>query len=130
MPLHKEIFGAYLLANQIEEDEQNLSSKERKKLKLHKSVERHVDAKLIKRIKKKSNYVCSCCNFDFKKVYGEEYIEVHHKTPFSELNVDEERIVREDDLIAVCANCHRILHRTKVCKSIDELKTIIKNHRN
>lgn len=127
--LHREIFNTYLLVNQIEEDEQDLPFKERRELRQHKSLERHVATKLIKKVKKRSNYICSCCFFDFRKIYGEDYIEVHHKIPFSELKEGEEREVRESDLEAVCANCHRILHRTKMCKSIDELKIIIKNHK-
>ena len=43
---------------------------------------------------------------------GKGYIEVHHIKPLS--NLDEVVIVNpETDLICVCANCHRMLHRFK-----------------
>lgn len=61
-------------------------------------------------------YACQVCGFDFEKVYGElgkEYIEVHHIKPLYSL--DEETIVNpETDLICVCSNCHRMLHRKRV----------------
>jgi 5-methylcytosine-specific restriction protein A len=59
--------------------------------------------------------VCVICGFDFEKVYGERgmgFIEVHHTEPLS--SFDEEQIVNpETDLIPVCANCHRIIHRRR-----------------
>lgn len=59
--------------------------------------------------------VCQGCGFDFEKIYGEigkGYIEVHHTKPlYEEDNVVEINPVT--DLICVCANCHRIIHRRK-----------------
>ncbi len=71
---------------------------------------------------------CMVCGFDFEKVYGElgkDYIEVHHVTPLS--NIDEEREINPiTDLVCVCANCHRMLHRHKdSILTVDELKDII-----
>ena len=55
------------------------------------------------------------CGFDFELKYGElgkGYIEVHHIKPL--FNLDEVVVVNpETDLICVCANCHRMLHRFK-----------------
>ncbi|MCQ1537303.1 HNH endonuclease [Methanosarcina sp. KYL-1] len=59
--------------------------------------------------------VCQACGFDFEKTYGEigkGYIEVHHIKPLSEEKCDVE-INPETDLICVCANCHRIIHKRK-----------------
>ena len=68
------------------------------------------------------------CGFDFEKVYGErgkDYIEVHHVVPLA----DRDEIVDIDpakDLIVVCANCHRMIHRKKnEILSLEELKAII-----
>jgi len=55
---------------------------------------------------------CMICDFDFAKVYGEQFegkIHVHHKKPLSELD-DEYEVSPEDDLIPVCPNCHMIIH--------------------
>lgn len=69
--------------------------------------------------------VCEVCNFDFEKFYGElgkDYIEVHHKVPLSQIN--EEIVVNpETDLVCLCANCHRMIHRKKnAILTIEELK--------
>lgn len=59
--------------------------------------------------------VCKICGFDFAKKYGEHgfgYIEIHHLNPVSNLN-SETTIDPKTDMIAVCANCHRMLHRQK-----------------
>lgn len=56
---------------------------------------------------------CAICGFDFEKAYGARgkgYIEVHHIHPLSEQQQEVE-INPETDLICVCANCHRIIHR-------------------
>lgn len=59
--------------------------------------------------------VCQGCGFDFEKTYGEigkGYIEVHHTKPLHKENGSIE-VNPETDLICVCANCHRIIHRRK-----------------
>jgi len=61
---------------------------------------------------------CEVCGLSFVEIYpkslGEDFIEVHHKTPLSQI----ENTVRTtlDDLLLVCANCHRMIHRTKDCE--------------
>lgn len=74
---------------------------------------------------------CMICGFDFEEKYGQlgkGYIEVHHIKPLSKL--DEEIVVNpETDLICVCSNCHRMLHRFKsYIVSVEELKQIIEDN--
>ena len=55
---------------------------------------------------------CELCSFDFVNVYGEigyGFIECHHRKPLYTLI--EETDTTLDDLMLVCANCHRMLHR-------------------
>ncbi|RZB17133.1 HNH endonuclease [Streptomyces sp. F001] len=55
---------------------------------------------------------CEVCSFDFTTAYGElgdGYIEVHHRLPLHISGVTETRIA---DLALLCANCHRMCHRT------------------
>lgn len=71
---------------------------------------------------------CMVCDFDFEEVYGElgkDFIEVHHTKPLSSL--DEEIIVDpEKDLVCLCSNCHRMVHRKKdKILSVEELKEIM-----
>lgn len=94
--------------------------------KLHKYRERDSN---INRKKKEKYYKehekleCEICGFDFYKVYGEigkGFIECHHKKPLSDIEL--EVITSIDDLVLVCSNCHRMLHREMNILSIEELK--------
>ncbi|MFI6547437.1 HNH endonuclease [Streptomyces prunicolor] len=56
---------------------------------------------------------CEACDFDFGRIYGalgEGYIEVHHVTP---LHISGTRETKLDDLACLCANCHRMCHRSR-----------------
>uniref|UniRef100_UPI0040479F78 HNH endonuclease n=1 Tax=Algoriphagus sp. TaxID=1872435 RepID=UPI0040479F78 len=71
-------------------------------------------------------YDCAVCKFNFEKTYGtwgKNWAEVHHLKPVSE-NKDTKRITDpRQDLIVLCANCHRMIHRKKgIALTIDELK--------
>lgn len=58
---------------------------------------------------------CMVCGFNFEKFYGaigKNYIEVHHIIPLASIN-EEIEINPEQDLVVLCANCHRMIHRKK-----------------
>ncbi|MFE6283206.1 HNH endonuclease [Streptomyces sp. NPDC057877] len=60
---------------------------------------------------------CEVCDFDFAHTYGElgdGYIEVHHVTP---LHASGTRETRLEDLVCLCANCHRMCHRSRLGES-------------
>ncbi|WP_189338109.1 EVE domain-containing protein [Bacillus wiedmannii] len=71
---------------------------------------------------------CCACGFNFEEVYGERgegFIEIHHIKPLSTLEeavlIDPER-----DLVPLCANCHRMVHRKKdEVLTIEELKALL-----
>ena len=70
--------------------------------------------------------------FDFGQKYGElgkGYIEVHHIKPLATL--EQEVVINpETDLICVCANCHRMLHRFKnYIVTVEELKYIVDDNK-
>lgn len=76
---------------------------------------------------------CQACGFNFEKKYGElgkKFIEVHHLIPLYVENND--RIVNpETDLVCLCSNCHRMIHRINNVdydKTLTELKKIISNN--
>lgn len=61
---------------------------------------------------------CSCCTFNFGDFYGQEigkgFIEIHHTKPiFKYDDEDIENTLRQavTNLIPVCSNCHRMIHR-------------------
>ncbi len=71
---------------------------------------------------------CVVCGFDFGRVYGARgigFIEVHHNKPLH--TVDGEHVVDpETDLMPVCANCHRMLHRRKDdVLTVQDLKALL-----
>jgi 5-methylcytosine-specific restriction protein A len=68
-------------------------------------------------------YDCAVCGFNFKETYGEmgaTYVEVHHLKQIADIG-EEYLIDPVKDLRPVCANCHRMLHRTRPALSIEEL---------
>ena len=79
---------------------------------------------------------CQACTFDFGKFYGERgtgYIEVHHLDPLSERPEKEwrdELRTSLDQVRVVCANCHRIIHRTKPALPFQDLLTLIEKQPN
>lgn len=75
---------------------------------------------------------CMACGFNFKEFYGQrgtDYIEVHHIKPLSQRN-EEVEINPSTDLVVLCANCHRMIHRKKNdILSLEELRTLINENR-
>ena len=70
---------------------------------------------------------CEICGFDFEKKYGEigkNFIEGHHKLPISEITGEYNKITSRD-IVLVCSNCHRILHRKRPWLTVEELKRLI-----
>lgn len=85
------------------------------------------DSKLRKKAIEFHGTKCAICDFSFEEKYGklgEGFIEVHHKKPIS---LGEREVDYKKDLVCVCSNCHRMLHKqTDKVFDVDELKTIIK----
>ena len=76
-------------------------------------LERERSRFLAERCKQRDGYQCQVCSMTFASVYGQElgggFAEAHHVRPLATLG---NRVkTRLEDLITVCANCHRMLHR-------------------
>ncbi len=92
---------------------------------MHRYRER--DRKLVitkknKFLKENSKLHCEACGFDFRQRYGErgaDFIECHHTKPVSELETNGKTKI--SDLVLLCSNCHRIVHRKKPWLSFEEL---------
>jgi len=120
------------LFNEGEEEGDSFKSKEGKILySWVKSRERSPklrNKKIATHLKNNDSLSCEVCGFDFEFQYGEigkKYIECHHIVPLSLINVEKE--TKLEDLILICSNCHRIIHRNKK-QPIDptELRKLIK----
>lgn len=69
---------------------------------------------------------CCVCGFNFFNAYGElgrGFIEAHHIKPVAQLEEDE--VVRVQDLVPICSNCHRMLHRQYPTMDWKSLKDLI-----
>jgi|JI9StandDraft_2_1071091.scaffolds.fasta_scaffold31231_2 putative restriction endonuclease len=107
----------------------------RKKFILHTIRER--DSQVIKdakeAFKKKHNreLFCEVCGFNFENIYGKhgkDYIEGHHSKPISKMKKGD--VTKISDIIMVCSNCHRMLHRKRPWITKDKLKSLLKQKSN
>jgi hypothetical protein len=101
-----------------------LSPEGRKKLVTHKKGERNRGLAMAKKahaIARDGALICEACDFEFAEFYGElgkGYGEVHHRRPIKE----GERHTSLNDLAILCANCHRMIHRTEPMETVEEFR--------
>lgn len=70
---------------------------------------------------------CAVCDMDFGEKYGawgEGFIEVHHKTPLA-ISGEDQIVNPAIDLVPVCPNCHRMIHRHGQTLSIEDVKSLL-----
>lgn len=74
---------------------------------------------------------CHCCGMTYEAIYGPEYgescIELHHKKPiytYEDEDVDKSIAEALKNIIPVCPNCHRVIHKQKLFTDtkIDKLR--------
>jgi 5-methylcytosine-specific restriction enzyme A len=85
-----------------------------------------VEAKKRAVIAQTGRLACECCGFEFEVRYGPPgagFIECHHKTPVSKLRPGD--VTRLADLAVVCANCHRIIHKSAPWRSVEEVAALV-----
>ncbi|MCY4101487.1 MAG: HNH endonuclease [Rhodobacteraceae bacterium] len=124
--LQRFVFGL-LLSNETDLSPKVLSNVEAKteggtKVYISQRLER--DSRVRNKALALHGYDCMACSFNYEQVYGEigkNFIEVHHVIPLSDAGIRETN--PKTDLVVLCANCHRMVHRKKgVCLSIEELR--------
>ena len=77
-------------------------------------------------------YKCEVCELDFSEKYGEigkGYIEAHHLTPLHTLKGKKVSLNPETDFAVLCANCHRMIHRSEFVDDVEKFKAahLLKN---
>lgn len=98
----------------------------------HKTYERNpriVNAKKQQILADRGELSCEICDFNFEKVYGElgkNYIECHHIVPLSQYYYQKKTCL--NDLIVICANCHRMLHKSLNRLTPHQLRVKLKRH--
>jgi 5-methylcytosine-specific restriction enzyme A len=89
------------------------------RFRMHKRIERN--AALTRKVKKLRGLSCEICGVNFKKRYGsigEGYIEAHHLRPLASLNGAKVAMNPATDFAVLCANCHRMVHRSGLVDDI------------
>ncbi|MEX1378280.1 MAG: hypothetical protein AB1Z23_12520 [Eubacteriales bacterium] len=81
--------------------------------------------------------LCDACKFDFKAKYGargDGYIEIHHQKPIYTYEEQDANMFIDSALknvVPVCSNCHRMIHRRRNdTLTIEKLKEIISTNQN
>ena len=135
----KELLRLYLLlatkellpasASTEEDDEVGLNTEDLTTLREHKRIERN--RKLAEKAKNVHGYVCKACGFDFEEKYGEigrKFIEAHHLTPLHRLKGQKVALDPKKDFSVLCANCHRMIHKSEFVNSVESFhaKYIVK----
>ncbi|MBX9448998.1 MAG: HNH endonuclease [Taibaiella sp.] len=118
--------------HQVDLTEDDIEFPEGKKM-LRKHILRERNPKLVRLAKlsfkqKFGKLFCVICDFDFTIKYGDignDFIEAHHIKPISEIKENEKTKI--EDLIMVCSNCHRMLHRKRPWLNKEELKKLVEN---
>ena len=102
----------------------------RRKLRAHYKIDRSRKIRSVKVEQFKAKYgaiYCENCSFDFSKKYGRRgdgFIEVHHIVPLAAILPN--TVTYLTDLLLLCSNCHRMVHRSRPDLSPAELKVITK----
>lgn len=120
-----DVGGMTLPATNVDSDEPFDAAEGERVLRTHLTSER--SQTLIDEFKARlrGNLSCQACGFDFETTYGligAGYIEAHHTLPVAAMSAGS--TTRVTDLVALCANCHRIIHRNGLM-SVDALKAIL-----
>jgi len=109
---------------QTEGDEPpDLQYEDASRLRIHKRIERN--AKLVDQVKRALGYVCQVCHTDFGARYGDigkGYIEAHHLRPLASLQGQRVAMHPTKDFAVLCANCHRMIHRSGYVDDIERFK--------
>ena len=78
-------------------------------------------------LRKTGVLACEVCGFVFSEKYGplgQGVIDCHHIVPLAQLKP--EQTTKLSDLLLVCPNCHRMLHRGKDAPTLQTLRNIIR----
>jgi 5-methylcytosine-specific restriction protein A len=95
----------------------------------HRARERNgalVEKKKAQVLRQLGRLACEACGFNFAAVYGslgQGFIECHHAVALSELA--EERKTKLEDVVLVCSNCHRMIHRRRPWLAAADVRLLI-----
>lgn len=73
---------------------------------------------------------CVACGFEFAAGYGPDFtglIHVHHLHPLSSRK-SSGSVDPAKDLVPVCPNCHAAIHHGRANRSIEEIRSLVRQH--
>jgi 5-methylcytosine-specific restriction endonuclease McrA len=116
------------IESEMPEDEAFPREENRKLVSAH--LRRERSRFLAARCKQRDGYQCQVCRMTFANVYGDDlgacFAEAHHIRPLGSLGKHVK--TRLEDLITVCPNCHRMLHRMEGKEGdLAKLRKIVSN---
>ena len=129
--------GIDLTAINLPEEESTISKLDSDEEEQKRLEGRLTEAKVLRRQRNRaarqkcledSGYTCYVCGFNFEDYYGERgkgFIEIHHTKPLS--SYDGEHQVQLEDLVALCSNCHSMIHYGGELLDVDELRKRLKH---
>lgn len=122
--VNQAIFNDLIAEDTASSDSDKTQTEGGVRVRISKTIERN--AKLRQMALEIQGYSCKVCGFDFEKYYGrwgKGFAEVHHAKPLAELNGKRMVTNPKIDLVILCSNCHKMIHRKKeITLSVDELK--------
>ncbi|MBR3510755.1 MAG: HNH endonuclease [Alphaproteobacteria bacterium] len=102
--------------------------KEEKRVANHTTFEGRISISDKNKLKSILGTKCMACGKDLSEIYGNigtNYIELHHKIPYSDIKENETRVLNKDDFCVLCPDCHRMIHKLPNAEDIDLLTRII-----
>lgn len=105
---------------------------ETRKYAYHRKIERNRTA--AKQAKKFHGSRCQACDLKFDERYGaigKDFIEAHHLRPIATL--EEGVAVTYDvaaDFAVLCANCHRMIHRSGDPSNLEQFRALVRANKN
>jgi predicted HNH restriction endonuclease len=113
----------------VEIDQEFSAVENRKKVVRHYMRDR--SPTLARMAKLRDGFTCQVCDFSFEELYGKlgrGFAEAHHRVSLS--NIKTSSRTKVQDLVTVCANCHRMLHQMNGKSSdVASLRKIVSSHR-
>lgn len=101
----------------------NINIEGRRYLQYHNKIERnpYLKEQYLRKYFLKNDILCELCNEMFTKYDLEKHdvFELHHCIPLFLYETPRETII--SDLILICPNCHRLIHKNKIFLSKNEL---------
>ncbi|MDQ0011547.1 5-methylcytosine-specific restriction protein A [Luteibacter jiangsuensis] len=125
--LYERLASSDVVVTAVPDEYQSLTSEtefeDASRRRLHERIERN--QRLVNRVKEAHGSTCEACGLNFKEFYGElgeGYIEAHHLRPMSTLAKARVEMDPMRDFAVLCANCHRMIHRSEHISDLNMFK--------